>query len=300
MRRILNKYRPYIFSGLLSGLAIISLALWQHPQNPAGPFAAGKNLEVDFLDIGQGDAILITTPSGKQALVDGGMTDAALAELAKQMPFYDRKIDYIIATHPDADHIGGLIPVMERYEVGEIFSNDAPSDSATYQKWLAIINQNHIPHHLLRQGDVLDFGDEVRFEVLWPNRSYLGGNIDNLNNTSVVGRLVFGQNEAMLTGDAETETQETLCRLPDEKLKAEIFKASHHGAQNGADECFSEKADPDWVVISVAADNPFGHPHKSALDLFQTLGAQILRTDKDGTVEFFSNGMSWQLVSPPS
>ncbi len=276
----------------LTLVVLVALAFIVWSQVIYGESASSDNLEVAFLDVGQGDAIFITLPNGEQALIDGGPDNTVLAQISDYMPPLDRKIEHIVLTHPHADHLNGLIKVLERYEVGTIYEARLSYESGAYRNWQEQINLKKIARREISQNDVLDWG-EVAFEVLWPISSALkGGGESNVNNSSVVGRLVYQQTAFMLTGDAETEAQKTLCDLGEAKLKSDVIKVAHHGSQNGTVTCFMEAVSPDWAIISSGKDNKFGHPHAVVLRILEEFVARtnILKTMEQGTVVCGSNG----------
>lgn len=251
-----------------------------------------QSLKVAFLDVGQGDAIFIVLPNGEQVLIDGGPNSTVLAQMSHYMPPLDRKIEHVILTHPHADHLNGLIKVLERYEIGTIYEARISYDSVAYKSWQEQISLKKIPRREISQNDVLEWG-EVDFQVLWPTSSVLGGNGEsNINNSSVVGRLVYRQTAFMLTGDAETEAQSALCAFGSEKLKSDVIKVAHHGSQNGTVVCFMEAVSPSWAIISSGQDNKFGHPHAIALRILEDFIAQpnILKTMEQGTIVCGSSG----------
>lgn len=272
---------------ILLALLGVALLIWTQVIYADKP----EGLQVDFLDIGQGDATLINLPNGEQALVDGGPDSSILSQISKYMPPFDHKIEHIILTHPHADHLSGLVQVLERYDVGEVIDTGMDYDSSTYRKWQSQISLKNIPHREVSEGMVLDWGD-VQFEVLWPVKTPGEESSDsNVNNTSIVGRLVYGQTAVMLTGDAEVGPQTSLCELSEEKLKSDVLKVAHHGSQNGTVECFLQKVEPSVAVISVGKDNKYGHPHAAALKLLDKYVSEVLRTDEVGTIECDSDGV---------
>ncbi|MCB0035320.1 MAG: DNA internalization-related competence protein ComEC/Rec2, partial [Anaerolineales bacterium] len=249
-------------------------------------------LHVAFLDVGQGDAIFIQTPTGRQILVDGGHYPTVLNDqLGRQMPFWDRDIDLVIATHPDADHISGLPGVLSRYEVGQLLVSAGPDGrTAAYEELFALVDEQALAIHYAVAGEVIAIEDGVRLEVVHPE--HLG---DDRNNNSVGVRLVYGDFSLLLTGDAE-EAAEAEMIASGRPLQALVFKAGHHGAQNATTMAMLEAVRPQIVVISVGVDNHFGHPHTDVLSRAAAVGATVLRTDELGTISVSSDGetMWWQ------
>jgi competence protein ComEC len=237
-------------------------------------------LHVTFLDVGQGDAILIQSPSGKQLLVDGGRyPSVVLDQLGQQMPFWDRSLDLVVATHPDDDHTAGLVSVMERYDVAGLITNGAPVDS---NPAFAALLDSGAAVHVAAAGETIDLGDGVRLNVL-----NAGGGGDN--DASIVTRLTYGQFSLLLTGDVEAAAEEALLS-GGQPLTAVVLKAGHHGANTSSSEAFLRAVAPQVIVISVGADNNYGHPAPAMLARAAAAGATVLRTDEVGTIELISDG----------
>jgi competence protein ComEC len=277
-------------------LAGVALLVWSRVIYASPASSDQTKLEVDFLDVGQGDSIFIRLPNGDQALVDGGPGDAVLTEIGARMPPFDRRIEHIVLTHPHADHVTGLVKVIERYEVGDIIETDVGYSSATFKRWQDDIKNKNVPVRLARQGQTYDWGGGVSFEVLWPDKSFSGVE-DNaadgaaMNDTSVIGRLHFGATDFMLTGDAEEGPQTSLCNSTGaEKLKSQVLKIAHHGSSSGTADCFVEKVAPQTAVISVGENNKYHHPHAETLELLARYVIEVLRTDQRGTISFLSDG----------
>jgi competence protein ComEC len=244
-------------------------------------------LHVWFLDVGQGDAILIQAPDGQQILVDGGPSPSALLDqLGAVLPFWDRSLDLVVLTHPDADHISGLIPLLDRYRVATVVDTVAPGDKAA-ESWLAATNAAHVSHQAAARGMRLTAGAVV-LTVLSPNDH--GAQFDDGNNSSAVLRLDYGASSALLTGDAEGEAEQAMldAGLP---LRADVLKVGHHGSNASTSPQFLAAVQPRLAVISVGADNRFGHP---APELLQRLkGIEVLRTDQRGRIELKTDGKAW-------
>ena len=272
---------------ILIVLAGIALLIWSRV------FYTGSSsgISVNFLDVGQGDAILINLPGDEQVLIDGGPDDAVLSQISKFMPPFDRTIEHVVLTHPHADHVAGLVKVIDRYEVGEVLENSIEYDSAIYAQWKDIIKSNNIPDREVRQGDTFEWGGG-RFEILAPvsMSSSTSSGESNINNTSVVARFVYNNSEVMLTGDAEKEVLSNLCKLESSSLSSDVLKAAHHGSENGVADCFLSAVDADTVVISVGRDNKYGHPHATALEMLGKYADEILRTDEMGTISCQMDG----------
>lgn len=250
-------------------------------------------LTVAFLDVGQGDAIFIESPSGKQMLIDGGPDKSVVRELSRVMPFYDRTIDVVINTHPDRDHIGGLPEVLRRYRVAQVFDPGVESDSGTYGYYRQLIESKDIEYIAARRGQIIDFGDGTYAEILFPDRDLNG--ISNDNNASVVARVVYASTSVMLTGDAPKSVEQYLAALGGDALDSDILKAGHHGSRTSSGELFVVAVSPVWAIISAGKDNSYNHPHEEVLQIFASSSVAVLGTYDLGTIIFESDGKEFVL-----
>lgn len=258
----------------------------------AGSTTSTAGLKMVFLDVGQGDAALILPPSGEQILVDGGPDKRAAQKLGDYLPPFDKKIEYVILTHPHSDHLTSLIDVLKNYEVGEVIMTGVTHTTDDYAEFLRLIKAKNIPTLLIDRPQSLNAGGvELRF--LAPTQSFLGQKIDNLNNSSIVFRLDYASTSALFTGDYENE--EELVSSSPATLKADVLKVGHHGSTNANDREFLKSVSPQYAVIPVGADNKFGHPHYRTIYYLKQLGAQILRTDEQGDIILISDGSSFKL-----
>lgn len=241
-------------------------------------------MKVAFLDIGQGDSIFIQAPNGKQMLVDGGRGGLVLAELGKVMPFADRSIDVVIGTHPDADHIGGLVDVLDKYSVENIIEPGSTSKSKIYQTLENKIDEKKIAHILGRAGQriILDKEKNVYFEILYPDVE----NVSHLetNDASIVGKLVYGNTSVMLTGDSPISKELHLVNTNPKILDVDILKLGHHGSRTSSSIQFLQATSPHLSIISAGLNNSYGHPHKEVLDKLKILNIPYLATYKGGTI----------------
>jgi competence protein ComEC len=271
---------------LLGGmLAVVILAWLAVLQLPDG------RLHVAFLDVGQGDAVLITTPRGQQVLIDGGPSPSALTTaLGREMPFWDRSIDLVVMTHPDADHITGLVAALDRYRVHGWLDNGQAVDDAVYAECLARLEATQVPRRAVHAGDRVELGEGIALEVLHPPLQPVAGTEADGNNNSLGLRLKWGDAGFLLTGDLEAEAERLLV-ASGQPLPAGVLKVAHHGSGGSSTAEFLAAVDPDYAVLSVGADNRFGHPNPAVLERLDGLGqVTILRTDQQGTIEFVSDG----------
>lgn len=251
-------------------------------------------VRVDFLDVGQGDAILIRTPSYK-VLVDGGPSPQTIARrLGERLPFWDRQIDLIVLTHPHEDHLMGLMEVLQRYQVDGILATPYEHDSTLYRQWRVLIRDRGVRYVIAGQGQEVRLGSEARLRVLLPAVSLFRGTDSDPNNNSVVLRLEVGDFSALLPGDIEEEAQQKLLAEP-LGLESQVLKVPHQGARNALSEGFLGRVNPQLAVISVGEKNPFGHPAQETIQKLQ--GIRVLRTDQQGTIEVETDGRAYRVVA---
>jgi competence protein ComEC len=271
-----RSFRLRRFSLAIGGGAI-ALAVVPVSLLPArGPGA----LEVTALDIGQGDAILVTTPHGHQLLVDGGPSGIDLArELGAVLPHWDRSLDAVLVTHPQEDHIGGVPAVLRRFDVGTEYDTGVENAIEVYPVYRERAGERRV----VREGDSWTM-DGVRFEVIWPPEGF---NDPGLNDTSIVLRVTYGSTRVLLTGDFEAPAQHML--MASEDVAADVLKVPHHGSKTSAPD-FLAAVHASVALISVGAGNSYGHPHLQTLDALA--GSTILRTDLQGRITVRSDGRS--------
>jgi competence protein ComEC len=240
------------------------------------------------LDVGQGDAILVTLPDGRQMLIDGGDSATTLHwRLGQEMPFWDRTLELVVNTHPDADHLGGLPSLLDRYGVEQVLVTDVAGDSNLYQEWETELIEAQLTPAVGQAGTRLDLGQGVVATILSPGPTLTG--IEEANNRSIVMHLQYGQVSFLLTGDIEEPVEARLIRseIP---LSATVLKSPHHGSKTSSTDTFLEAVNPHLVVISAGQDNKFGHPAPEVLDRYAEHGLTVLRTDEQGTIELSTDG----------
>lgn len=250
-------------------------------------------LTVSFLDVGQGDAIFIQTGDGVELLIDGGPDSSVLRGLGNQMPFWDRRIDAVVATHPDKDHIGGLVDVLKRYDVGTIVESGVSHDTSFTRSFEKGSQSENAARILARRGMRLQLGKDAYADVLYP-----ATNVSNLKETnagSIALRVVYGETEFMLTGDAPSSVEKLLVATYGEKLQSDVLKAGHHGSKTSSVESFVRAVNPKYVIYSRGCDNSYGHPHETVVALFQKLEIPTLDTCREGTITFVSDGKAFYL-----
>jgi competence protein ComEC len=244
-------------------------------------------LSIYFLDVGQGDAMYIRTPSGRDMLIDGGPSSILLRRLSEVMPWYDRSIDVVMATHPDADHIGGFPELLKRYRVGVLLESGVESDNSIDDELIALRKKKGIESVAAKSGVRVNFGDGAHFDVIFPDTDV---SKYETNAASIVGWFRYGSTSAMLTGDSPKTIENRLLARYGAFLKSDILKAGHHGSRTSSGKFFVEAVSPQYAIISAAKDNRYGHPHKEVMDILESANVEIFRTDETGTVRFISDG----------
>lgn len=273
---------------VIGALLIFCISVWAavYANTPSGM------LTFAVLDVGQGDALYIEGPTGVQVVIDGGPGSAVLRELPEVMPQFDRSIDAVIETHPDADHIAGFIDLLERYEIGYFIEPGIPKDTVTAQTLERVVSERKISRVLARRGMWLDLGGGAQLHVLFPDFDPSGLSGNKANEGSVVAHLVFGSTSVMLTGDASSAVEGRLLSLGNSDIKSTILKVGHHGSKSSTSGAFVEAVDPVYAVISVGK-NSYGHPTERVLEMLESQNIKLFRTDENGTVTCRSNGASF-------
>ncbi len=263
----------YLISGIITGCILVFSFFGSLPD--------GK-LHIIFCDVGQGDAAYIKFPDGRDMVVDGGPNDNVLGCLGNSMPFWDRHIDMVLLTHPQKDHMQGLISILERYDVDYFVRSDIENTTEGYEKLLALAAAKNIPVKYMTAGESITVDNTV-LRFLGPPADMVSR---ELNEHSLVFVLDYGTFDALFTGDATfSESVEPV----------EVLKVPHHGSKTGMNEAFLNRLKPTLAVISVGKNN-YGHPAQEALNLLQTVGARVLRTDEEGDIEVASDGRGWTVV----
>ena len=287
-----RKARNFVLSVLVV-LASLNILAWIAVFDLAKP----QFFEVNFFDIGQGDAIFIVSPKRQQILIDGGPDSKILEKLGKEMPFYDRSIDLVILTHPERDHLAGLIEVLKKYKVENILWTGIKRDSAEFKEWENLIKDEKAKIFIAKTGQKIHCSTwndgHCYFEILFPFENLEGKEFENSNDTSIVARLVFGKNHFLFTGDiSKIAERELVIRA---NIDSDVLKVAHHGSKTSSSEEFLKAVSPKIAVISVGKGNSYGHPHQEVLEIFQKFGIKVLRTDLDGDIKIISDGVKYKI-----
>jgi beta-lactamase superfamily II metal-dependent hydrolase len=309
MRRIRWFLLPFLVAA--SALCFVGCARRSAPGPGAPPVAGGPSptgLTVHFLDIGQGDAALLQW-DGHAALVDGGPEDHADALLQDLKRLGVTRLDWVIASHPHADHIGGLIRVFRTMPVAHYLDSGLNTGSPVQVRLLKEIQKQTTTVQIAKAGTTLDLGSNASLKILAPPSPLMKDTSSDPNNNSIVARLDYGATRILFTGDMEGPERAWLFQhaaLPDgtDPLRADVLKAAHHGSRNGTNAALLKRVQPRYVTISCELGNSYGHPHKQALQAIRTAPGvdKLFRTDLEGTITLHTDGQTINMTTdhPPT
>ena len=286
----------YLFTGIVTGLILLGSIFTSLPD--------GK-LHIVFCDVGQGDGAYVRFPDGRDMVVDGGPNDKILGCLGKYMPFWDREIDIVVLTHPQKDHMQGLLSILERYDVGYFVHSDIVNATEGFAKLRDILNTKKIAERLVTRGERIAIG-EATLSVIWPSAdqiammnpelsNVLSASSVDLNDGSVVFWLRHGSFDTLFTGDADNRVNGSFIGSPLADDSIELLKVPHHGSKTGMTEQFLAWLKPKMAIISVGK-NSYGHPTREVLELLARYNSVIHRTDESGDIEVVSDGKTWEVV----
>jgi competence protein ComEC len=258
-------------------------------------------------DVGQGDAIFIRTPNGSDVLVDGGPDDSVLNCLSNHMPFWDRTIELMVLTHPHSDHLTGLISVLNRYQVIHYVTENVKNETSSFKRLQDGLAVQRLTANYAISGERIDFSDKTQLLTVWPSEDWMknlklqdtknlqteGSSLD-VNGYCLIQLLSFGDFRALLTGDAGQIVEEKVAATVG---KIDVLKVPHHGSKTGMSDYFLSEVSPSLAIISVGANNKYGHPAASALKLLEEHKVKTLRTDKNGEVEIVTDGKTFSVIN---
>jgi beta-lactamase superfamily II metal-dependent hydrolase len=290
-----------LFAIALVVAAIVGVINWlrHRPQQVPTPFVTQGRLQVYALDVGQGDSSLIITPEGKSVLIDAGPPQAGDEVVAALRKRDVRSLDLAVATHPHADHIGGMRPVIENFEIKNFLDSGQFYASKEYERMLRAIKDKRIRLIEAKKGMKFDLDSGVKLEVLnpqgsgqWITKVRSGGSVENAN--SVVLLLSYGNFSMLFTGDAESETEDLMMDAS-APLRAQVLKVGHHGSRYATSARFLNAVAPEAAVISCGAENRYGHPAEQTLDRLRKAGGKIYRTDINGEIAIVADGNTFEI-----
>lgn len=306
----------YLLVGIATGLILILNFLWTLPD--------GK-LHIVFCNVGQGDAAYIRFPDGRDMLVDGGPNDMVLQCLSKYMPFWDRTLDIVVLSHPEKDHMQGLISVFDRYHIGYFIHSDVAKGTDVDARLFALVKAKKIPDKLVTTGEHISVGP-VKLAVVWPSAdqiadfkrshlavqgltlhgsSVLGAATTSVNKECVVFWLRYGSFDALFTGDADTQVESNYTGTQLADITVEVLKVPHHGSKTGMNAAFLDwlypislaRRDLARLAIISVGKNTYGHPAPETLQMLADYHVRVLRTDQKGDIEIVSDGKGWGALS---
>lgn len=261
-----------------------------------GKTVAQEKMVVTVLDVGQADAILLQT-EGKNILVDSGLSDNADKLVAELKKLGVKKVDILVATHPHADHIGGMNAVLKNFEVGKIYDSGQVTTSKMYQKYLKTVKEKKTPFALLRASDRIEFGsDGAVLEVLGPQEPLLKDTRSDVNANSIVMRLAYKKFTMMLAADATSETEARILQaFAKDKVRSQVLKVAHHTSKYSNTDAWLEAVKPEVAIASYSKENEYGFPHQVTLKRLSKVGAKYYNTADNGNVRVTTDGESYQI-----
>lgn len=248
---------------------------------------AGQQMLVHFIDVGQGDSILIESPNGKTMLVDGGVKGAGQHIVSYLHELGVKKLDIVVATHPDADHIGGLIPVLNSIDIEQFYDSGKIHTSQTFEDMLTLIDTKNIPYNVPKTGDHIMLDEKIDVTVLNAN-----GTASDNNDASIVLKLTYGDISFLLTGDAGVALEKEMLA---QDVKATVLKAGHHGSNTSSSQSFIQAVHPEVTILSYGKDNKYGHPHVEVVERLQAIGSKIYATAETGSVIVSTDGVNYDV-----
>lgn len=266
-----------------------------------------NDLEIDFLNVGQGDSVLIKLTNQATIIIDGGPSTDLVQKVSSQLPYYQKTIDLLVLTHPHDDHLAGLLDLVKRYQVKKILQTNALYNSAIYSEWQREIKQLKIPVIEAMAGEVLNFGqdNQLQLRVLYPLTNISGQQFKNINNSSIVLKLTYGQTRVLFSADAEKEDEQAMidfaarCNCGEQyNLSAQVLKVGHHGSSTASSENYLQAVNPEEAIIQLGKDNKFGFPHLTTRYRLARAKVRIWRNDLNGVIKLISNGQGYSISSP--
>jgi len=265
-------------------LSLIAFFVWREVLF----FSEDAALKVIFFDVGEGDCALIEMPKSIQVIIDGGPSKSVVSKIVSNMPFFDRKIELVILTHPDKDHITGLFEIFDTFEVEKVLMPEikgSESEKSLYLKFKEAVEKEKSQLIFAKQGQKISFPGDIYFLVFWPQKDFVS---NETNDFSLVGKLIFGKVSFLFTGDISSKIETQLAN-ENLNLESSVLKVSHHGSKYSTSSNFLEKVKPLIAVISVGKNN-YGHPSREVLERLEKFGIKTLTTEKNGDIKIKTNG----------
>ncbi len=272
-----------IILAALFGTGVIIVGIWVYP------LLQEKTLRVSFLDIGQGDAILITAPNGRTILIDAGPDQTVTSKVGEQLSFFDRTIDIVLATHSDADHIGGFPYLFDRYQIPLLIESEIASPTVVDRAFGQRVTTEQSDRLLARAGEriILDDKRGIVVDILFPDQNPKGW---ETNEASIVAKVSYGTTSFLLTGDAPTEVEDHLVAIYGDQLRSNVLKLGHHGSKTSSGDNFLQAVQPEIAIVSAGLGNKYGHPSPEVVERVGETSAHIMETMTMGTITCISDG----------
>lgn len=251
---------------------------------------SGKTMRVHFINIGQGDSILIESPNGKSILIDGGKKGAGETVVSYIEEQGIETLEYVVATHPDADHIGGLISVLQSIPIKNFIDSGKIHTSNTYEEMLSFIQTKNIPYIVPQTGDQIQLDDELQIDVISADE-----HASDNNEASIVLKVTYGDISFLLTGDAGIEMEEQMIKTQD--VRATILKAGHHGSNTSSSFEFIKTVKPEVTILSYGQDNSYGHPYDEVIENLQQVKSKIYSTAESGDIVVETDGIQYEVFA---
>jgi competence protein ComEC len=268
---------------MLLTVLLIDVGIWYAVKTES----AVNTVTIAFLDVGQGDAIYIESPTRNQIMIDGGPSRILMSEIARVTPFYDKSIDTLIVTNPDADHYSGFIDMVQNFNITRVIESGTQTDTERYKLFEQELREKNIERVLAKRGMVMDLGGGLELHIFYPDKDVSD---TERNEGSIIAELVYGETEIMLTGDAPNSTLEYVADLNQQQIDSDILKVGHHGSRTSASEIFATLVSPEYAIISAGRENRYGHPHAETTELYKKLNVPVLGTYQEGTIIFTTDG----------
>lgn len=282
-----NRNKIFIFFSLeILCIVVLSFLIFQR-------ISAQEQVKVTFFDVGQGDAAIIDMGNNFQVLIDGGPDSVVLEKLGNVLPYYDRKIEIIILTHPDLDHISGLVDVLGKYEVGYVFATNISCESKICQRWKDLLKKKNIKVIDAFYGKKIIFDQDSYIDFLYPFDNLAGQKISKNNYASIVFKFIDGGNSFLFTGDMELLNEMEMYNAKTD-ISADVLKVAHHGSKTSSSILFIEKVNSKWAVISVG-ENRWGLPNEETINNLSAVGTKILITKELSDIEIISDGQELKI-----
>lgn len=283
MQEKISSLKKGFWPAVLLLLIVANLIVWVLVTN-----LENKQFSVSFYDVGQGDSALIRTPDGYNILVDGGPNNKVSDYLNRDLPINDREIDLVILTHPQSDHMFGLIEVVKRFRVKKILTSNATPTSSDYKLWKDSVKNKGLALNFVQAGDSVTLPDQVTIRFNWPN-TVEEQKVSDPNEASIVFTLSYNDLDILMTGDADSKVQPYTGTFND----IEVLKVPHHGSKTALKESFIKEIKPKVSIISAGRNNRYGHPRPELLKQLEEVKTRIFRTDEKGTIKIVSDGQRW-------